>query len=197
MGFLGISKPSFMKNAAEQFEEQIAAQMGKKGEVYRQPAKNRKLPNIFSILYPNTPAPGLLTACTFGVSFGDQAVWGNEKIELMLQIHSADDRWGHVLAFLGNHLRENCPFHIGQIIHFGQNVVDDCPMTEFLVIPVDPHTGISTPVVHVNRKNTVKLVRLVPIYKSEIAVIQSKDWKHFIAQLGVNMTDTRRSSIAI
>lgn len=193
MRLLGLRKPNFMKNAIERFDEQLSSRLGSKSIVYRQKSESRKLPNVFSLIYKNTPSKGLITACTFGVSFGDQEVWGNEKIELFLQMQSEDENWGHVLAFLGNHLREDCPFDIGQIIHFGQKIVDNCDMTDFLAVPVEPETGIDNPLISISKKQSVKLVRLVPIYNKEVHLIKSIGWLDFLQRLSSKITDSKRS----
>lgn len=196
MGLLSFRKPDFLKNAVERFNDQLSSRLGSKSIVYRQKSENRKLPNVFSLIYKDTPSKGLITACTFGVSFGDQEVWGNEKIELLLQMQSENENWGHVLAFLGNHLREYCPFDIGQIIHFGQKITESCQMTEFLVIPVEPEIGIDNPLISISKKQCVKLVRLAPIYGSEVYLIQKIGWGSFVKQLGSTVTDPKRQRVS-
>lgn len=180
----------------ERFEDKLSEQFGKKGSVYRYPSTNRKLPHVFSVHYESVPCEGHITACTFGVSVADQRIWGDEKIELLLQMQDLDPNWGHILGFVGNHLREKCPFSIGQVIHFGQQISESSDMTAFLVIPVTPETGVAEPVFSFGKIQKIKLVRLLPIYQSEAKWIDVHGWDTFLHRLGPTLTNPRRSRIS-
>lgn len=163
MGVFGLSKPNFMKSAVEHYRDQLEALMEQKAEIFRNKSIDKKLPNLFTLVFKDYPSDHI-TAFTFGLCFSSLASEQEFKTELMLQVKSEDINWAHALGFLANHLREQCPFQVGQVLHFGQQIIEESATSDFLL--KKPLEQFQKPI-SVNKKLQIKLVQLEPIRKSE------------------------------
>lgn len=154
-----LSKPNFMKSSVERYRDYLEELMGSKAEIFRDKSVDKKLPNVFTLVFRDTPSAGTITAFTFGVCFSSLAAEKGVKTELMLHVKSDNINWAHALGFIANHLREQCPFQVGQIVRFGQQIAADSPISNFLVNEPADHFQ---QVISLSKDLQVQLVQLEP-----------------------------------
>ncbi|MCL7987215.1 suppressor of fused domain protein [Sphingobacterium sp. lm-10] len=187
-------KPYFMRSGVERFRDLLEKEIGDACEVYRHPSSSRKLPTVFVLIFKNFPSPGYLTAYSYGLSAANGISKQMHGRELVLQIKSEVKNWGHVLGFLINHLRGDCPFDPGQIIRFGQPIAADSQMEHFIVHDVDKELGTST-TFNLSNRYSLELVQLSPIYGDELMVIDKMGWSNFFHRLHPTKHEVNRKPI--
>lgn len=183
-----------MRSGVERFRDLLEKEIGQRCEVYRHPSTSRKLPAVFVLMFKNFPDSEYMTAYSYGLSASNGKDEGVAGRELVIQIKSNLDNWGHVLGFLISHLRGDCPFDVGQIIRFGQPIAEDSSMEHFLVHDADENLGTSTNFI-LSKNYGVSLVQLSPIYGNELAVINKMGWTAFYARLQSVKSDINRNPL--
>lgn len=183
-----------MRSGVERFRDLLEKEIGQQCEVYRHPSTSRKLPAVFVLMFKKFPSDEYMTAYSYGLSSSKGSAEGIAGRELVIQVKSNLDNWGHVLGFLISHLRGDCPFDLGQIIRFGQPIVEDSEMEHFLVHDVAEELGTSTKFT-LSKNYAVSLVQLSPIYGNELAVINKMGWSAFYSRLQQAKSDVNRKSI--
>lgn len=147
---------------------------------------------VYTLLFEQT-AERPLTSFSYGLSFASHPEQPR-KTELYLQMRSNEPVWGHVVGYLANHLRNDCPFKIGQIIRMGQTISPDSDLDAFLVVPPIDRTIPPTTSDGKNRPD-IHLVELVPVFAQESAKILRLGVKGFLRQLGDERLDPRRAAL--
>lgn len=139
-------------------------------------------PKVVSMIYPNIPEEGSISAVTYGLSLASHEAWKFGKPELCICVDSNDQAWGKVIGYLAQTQRGVRAFTYGEIINFGQPVADDSEMDAFFIYApsfLDPehYSDIET-----GRDFKINLAGVYPIYSSEIPLIQEwgfeKFWDH-------------------
>ncbi len=189
-----FKKPYFMRSGVERFRDLLEAQIGQRCEIYRHPSTNKKLPAVFVLLFKNFPDRDYMTAYSYGLSAAKGSAEISAGRELVIQIRSNLDNWGHVLGFLISHLRNDCPFDPGQIIRFGQPIAADSTMEHFLVHDVEDKLGTSA-TFNLSKRYGVALVQLSPIFAEELSTIQKMGWSDFYAKLKATKENVNRKPI--
>lgn len=183
-----------MRSGVERFRDHLEKEIGQRCEVYRHPSTSQKLPAVFVLMFKNFPNDEYMTAYSYGLSASKNVSEGVTGIELVIQIKSKLDNWGHVLGFLISHLRGDCPFDLGQIIRFGQPIAADSNMEHFLVHDVDENLGTSTKFT-LSKNYAVSLVQLSPIYGNELAAVNKIGWPTFYSRLKPVKSDVNRKPL--
>ena len=183
-----------MRSGVERFKDLLEKEIGYAGEIYRHPSTNKKLPTVFVLLFKNFPHAGYLTAYSYGLSATSAKSQQTKGRELVIQIKSNEENWSHVLGFLINHLRDDCPFDPGQIIRFGQPIAKDSRMEHFIVHDVADDLGTST-AFSLSKRFAVELVQLSPIYAHELPVIDQLGWSTFVSRIKDTKQEVNRKPI--
>lgn len=187
-----LRKPNFLKSPLEHYRESLEDAMATKAKVYREKSMQKKLPMVYTLQFgPTDQDPAL--GFSYGLSFAphpDQP----HRTELCLQMRSNEPHWIHVVGHLANRLRGDCPFHIGQIIRFGQTISPDSKLDAFLVIPPTEGTIPST-VKDGNKSTAIHLVELFPVFAQETPTIQRLGVNRFIRELADYRFDPQRISL--
>jgi len=187
-----LRRPDFLKSSLEHYRDSLQEALTCKAQIYREKSAQKKLPMVYTLIFEPT-AERPLTSFSYGLSFAthpDQP----RKTELCLQTRSTEPVWGHVVGYLANHLRGDCPFKIGQIIKMGQAISPDSDLDAFLVVPPIENTIPST-TGDGKKRPEIHLVELVPVFAHETAKIQRLGVIRFIDQLGNDRLDPRRSAL--
>ena len=187
-----LRKPDFLKSTLERYRDALQEAMQTKATVYREKSIQKKLPMVYTMVFDKAvhhPA----TAFSYGVSFATTAEQP-ERIELCLQTRSNAREWLHVVGYLANQLRGDCPFQLGQIIRMGQTISPDSKLDAFLVVPpIDENIPVSIS----DRKKTppIRLVELVPVYAEETPKILRLGVKAFLKELSDRRLDPARGML--
>lgn len=185
-----FKKPDFLKSPLEHFRSQLEDTFQAKAAVFREKSVKKKLPFVYTLVFHRNEDSPMITF-SYGLSFASHPDQHN-KVELCLQMDSEDMTWAHVVGYLTNQLRGDCPFNSGEIIRLGQKVSQESDLNAFVVIPVQH--GIPQKVKD-GRKSTVQLLELIPIYEQEVYNIQKLGLDNFIKQLGKYKTDPKRKPL--
>lgn len=188
MGLLGLGKPNFMKSAVERYKDHLESLMESKASVFRNKSASKKLSTVYTLHFTGIPNSGLITVFSYGVSYRAN----RSAVELMLSVKSEDLNWVHALGFIGNHLREDCPFDIGQTIQFGQPITNESKISNFLI---GEPSLLASATIPIDRNTTANLVQLYPVHEAEINTIRRVGWQRFLQDAGHNIYDTKRSPI--
>jgi len=188
-----IKKPNFLKSALEFYRENLERLMQDQAQIFREKSVKKKLPLVYTLIFPKTHNRAL-TSFSYGLSFADHPDQYN-KIELYLQINSTDLAWAHIVGYLTNHLRGDCPFSTGEIIRLGQKVSTESNLNAFVVIAPDIFKAEEQ--LKDGRKNssTIKLVNLLPIYEQETLTIQRIGLAGFLSRIGNQKLNPNRGII--
>ena len=159
-----------MKTSAELFLEHLDNLTGADPRFNLFGPEGESLPRITSIVYPDSPEPGLLTAFTYGLSLADHADWKLGAPELVICVESEDSAWGWAIAEVAARLRGRCPFSIGNTINFHDQIAGESDMSAFFVFYPSVLDREAATVKLPDR--TVHVVGMYPIYEAEISLIQ-------------------------
>jgi len=185
-----FKKPDFLKSPLEHYRSQLEEMFQAQASVFREKSVKKKLPFVYTLVFQkNEDRP--LTSFSYGLSFANHPDQHN-KVELCLQMDAEDMAWAHVVGYLTNQLRGDCPFNSGEIIRLGQKISQESDLNAFVVIPVDQNIPKK---VQDGRKSSVQLLELLPIYEQEVYNIQKLGLDEFIKQLGKSKTDPKRKPL--
>jgi len=188
-----IKKPNFFKSPLEFYRENLEGLMQDQAQIFREKSVKKKLPLVYTLVFPKTDSRAL-TTFSYGLSFAEHPDQYN-RIELCLQINSTDLAWAHIVGFLTNHLRGDCPFNTGEIIRLGQRISSESDLNAFVVVASDIFTAADQ--IRDSRKSNsvVQLVRLLPIFEQETLTIQKIGLSRFLHKLGDQKLNPHRSQI--
>jgi len=187
-----FKKPDFLKSPLEHYRSQLEDILQERSSVFREKSVKKKLPFVYNLVFPRTESRPLMSF-SYGLSFASHPDQHN-KVELYLQINSEDMAWAHVVGYLTNQLRGDCPFNSGEIIRLGQKISEESELNAFVVINSD--LTLFPERIKDGRKSTgVQLVELLPIYEQEVLTIQKLGLAEFINQLKFSKLDPKRKAI--
>ena len=125
------------------------------------------LKGVAAIIYDDIPAPGWLTAMTYGLSLAHHPDWEYYKPELCISVSAADDRWALAMAEVAEQLRGQSVFLPGETIDFGGPITDDTALSAFVVFEsavLEPADCIG---LDIGADLPVSIVGLYPIHETE------------------------------
>ncbi|WP_050725659.1 suppressor of fused domain protein [Vulgatibacter incomptus] len=111
----------------------------------------------------------------------------------MISVRSMDHAWTWCIGEIVRNYRQEIDFSFGTVLHFGQQISDESPMTSFLIFTStlldadEQRTALS--------EWTIKLSQLYPIYQQEAAVIDEVGVERFFWGLGIDFDDVRRPPV--
>ncbi len=187
-----FKKPDFLKAPLERFREQIENQMGGKAQVFREKSARKKMPFVYTLAFPDAQTQEL-SAFSYGVSHASHPEQLHQ-VELCLQVQSADMAWAHIVGYLANQLRGDCPFRKGEIIKIGQAIASDSTMDAFVVAEPDIFLE-NTPIKDHKKSKGIHLVQLIPIYQEEILKINKIGLEAFLSQLSAHKKQVNRKPL--
>ncbi|QBR13176.1 suppressor of fused domain protein [Sphingobacterium sp. CZ-2] len=188
---MAFSKPGFLKSPLEHYRDSMESVMGKKSAVFREKSVKKGLPFVYTLVFNQDTSEPLCTF-SYGASFAvtpDQ----KEKVELMLQMDSEDMAWAHVVGYLANQLRGDCPFNPGEIIRFGQKISQESKLNSFVLVTPDLD-GLPNPVFDGKKSTGVHIMQLLPIYEEEVLSIARLGLPQFLALIDPHKTNPLRKS---
>lgn len=177
-----IWKPEFMRSTIEKYRDHLESLIGNRAEVFRYASIDKGYPPVFTLTFDDTAQKYGKIIFTYGLSYRAIPEWKEQRIELCLRTGSQDATWGHALGFLANNLRTKCPFTLGQIIQFGQQISKESTATQFLITPFQEHCNLPSDVIDINKKSSIKLLEIFPVTDIEANAIQRQGWRHFLSQ---------------
>ncbi|MFD1166364.1 suppressor of fused domain protein [Sphingobacterium daejeonense] len=187
-----LKKPDFLKSPLEHYRSHLEVIFQDKSSVFREKSVKKKLPFVYTIVFPKTEGRPLLSF-SYGLSFAPHPDQHN-KIELFLQMNSEDMAWAHIVGYLSNQLRGECPFNTGEIIRIGQKISSESSLNAFVVINPDS-TILQERIKDGRKSNGIQLVELLPIYEEEVLTIQRLGLAEFINRLKPNKLNPLREKI--
>lgn len=187
-----FSKPDFLKSPLEHFRGNIEQIFDTNVQIFREKSVKKGLPFVYTLVIQEQQQP-LLTSISYGASFAIAPEQKN-KVELLLQMETDDMAWAHVIGYLANHLRGDCPFHEGEIIRFGQKISQESKLNSFVVCKPDMEE-LQGSIMDSRKSSSVYLMQLLPIYEEEVLSIAKYGLKGFIDRLQDKKTDPKRKPI--
>lgn len=186
---MAFRKPDFLKSPLEHFRSNIESIMAQKAAIFREKSVKKGLPFVYTLVF-QSQEPELLTTISYGASFATTPEQVH-KVELCLQMNSNDMAWAHVVGYLANQLRGDCPFNKGEIIRLGQAVSAESKLNSFVVVPAT-FTEFPSPVKDGRKSTGVHIMELIPIYEEEVLSISKKGLDAFLQEIGKNKTNPKR-----
>jgi len=174
---MAFTKPDFLKSPIERYRQEIENRMNGKAQVFREKSAQKKLPFVYTLAFSDT-AKKMITAFSYGVSFATHPE-RIHQVELCLHVESQESNWIHIVGYLANQLRTDCPFKTHEIIKIGQQISPDSKMDAFIVAEVD-FLKDSSPIFDTKKSKGIQLIQLVPIYQSEIFSIHKMGVEAFL-----------------
>jgi Suppressor of fused protein (SUFU) len=158
-----------MKSRVELYLDHLDELIGAEPQFQFLAPEGGPLPRITSIIYPDQPEDGLLTAFTYGLSLTDHPDWKLGAPELVLCVGSRDFAWGWAIPEVAARLRGQCPFCIGDTINFRERIADESAVSAFFVLP----TVLDREAATINLPDRpVHIVGMYSIYGGEIDLIR-------------------------
>ena len=176
-----IKKPNFLKSALEFYRENLEGLMQDQAQIFREKSVKKKLPLVYTLVFPMTKSRPL-TSFSYGLSFANHPDQYN-KIELYLQMNSSDLAWAHIVGYLTNHLRGDCPFKTGEIIRLGQKISSESDLNAFVVIASNIFKTEDQVKDGRKASSGITLVNLLPIYEQETLTIQKIGLPGFLSRI--------------
>jgi len=187
-----FKKPDFLKSPIERYRQSIEERMQSKAQIFREKSAQKKLPFVYTLAFPQTE-DRLITAFSYGVSFASHPE-RLQQVELCLQVASNEMNWVHIVGYLANQLRTDCPFRKGEIIKIGQQISPDSEMDAFVVSEVQFLDDTSL-IFDSKKSKGIELVQLIPIYQSEIITIQKLGIERFLQAIKTHQQQVNRKAI--
>lgn len=184
-----LRKPDFLKSKLERYRDALETNMETKAAIFRERSVKKGSPMVYTVAFDRT-SDSPVTSFSYGLSFVSHAEQPL-KTELCLQTQSDVAAWIHVVGYLANHLRGDCPFKLGQIIRMGQPISSDSDMDAFLVSPVIDER-IPSRLKDGRKQPDIHLVELIPVYAEETPKIMRLGVHSFIKRLGESRLDPER-----
>jgi hypothetical protein len=128
-------------------------------------------PPLWVFIYRDLLEAKSLTAFTYGLSDEDHPHWVKGKPELVISVHSSDERWALAMGFVAKKLRGECAFSYGQVVRFGDRITPETEMSAFLIFAPSVLDEEQRHIVLSDR--TINVAQMYPIYEDEIDLIES------------------------
>ncbi|MVZ66833.1 hypothetical protein GQF61_13305 [Sphingobacterium sp. DK4209] len=189
---MAFAKPDFLKSPIERYRQEIEKRMHGKAQVFREKSAQKKLPFVYTLAFPDAENK-LISAFSYGVSFATHPERIRE-VELCLQVESQESNWIHIVGYLANQLRTDCPFKTDEIIKIGQPISPDSKMDAFIVGEID-FLNDSSPIFDSKKSKGIQLIQLIPIYQSEILSIHKMGVEAFLRAIKDSKSIVDRKSI--
>ncbi len=186
-----LSKPDFLKSPLEHFRDSLESSYGEKGQVFREKSVKKKMPFVYTLTFPQTASHGMRTY-SYGVSFAPHPDQHN-RIELFLEMDATDMAWAHIVGYLANNLRGDCPFLQGEIIRIGQQISSDSGLNAFVVVPAIEESA-ETQVRDGKKASPIHIMQLIPIFEQEVLTIQKMGLERFLTQLRPQLKNPKRKA---
>ena len=154
---------------------------------------DRENPPVWVFSYPGYPVPGGITGFTYGLSSVDNPLWRLGKPETVISVDSESLDWPLAGGFLVKRFRGKSAFEYGDVLRFGERIVDESEMSAVVVfIPTDiPENAGSLKL----PDRTINLVQLYPIYEEEIDLIRQHGPEEFLTRDDVDFHDVHRPNL--
>jgi hypothetical protein len=133
--------------------------------------EDHERPPLWVFIYRDLLEPKSITAFTYGLSDEDHSHWVKGKPELVISVHSQDERWAVAMGFVAKKLRGECAFRYGQVVRFGDRIAPETEMDAFLVFAPSVLDEDQRHIVLSDR--TINIAQMYPIYEDEINLIES------------------------
>lgn len=187
-----FKKPDFLKSPLEYYRGQLESVFGQNASVFREKSVKKKLPFVYTLVFPNTGNHPMISF-SYGLSFASHPDQHN-KVELYLEMDSNDMAWAHIVGYLTNQLRGDCPFNSGEIIRIGQKISENSDLNAFVVVP-PRNVKLSERIKDGRKSAGVVLMELLPIYEHEVYSIQKIGLEEFIKRIGKEKLNPNRKAI--
>ncbi|MBK1442498.1 suppressor of fused domain protein [Parapedobacter sp. ISTM3] len=156
--------------AAEKYLEYLDHIFQREPLFYRNESLIDGLPGVASIVYPEIPDSGYITALTYGLSLVDHPAWKHGRLELCISVASSNLAWGQIIGYIANQLRGNCPFSYGQTINVGEQISPDSAMDAFFVFAPSTLDREDYLDIDIGTDYTINISGLYPMYSDELEV---------------------------
>lgn len=178
-----------MNRSREEYLAVLNDLAGGPGQVYEMTDPGDVRP-VLAIAYNGIPEPGHMTAFSFGLSNSTHSEWTHGKPELMISIKSLDHAWALCLGEIVRINRDSVLFEYGTILHFRERIVDECPLTSFLVFASTLLDGAQRTLDLSDRR--INIAQVYPIYESETRLLRDIGIERFFWELGIDFSDLSR-----
>lgn len=178
--------------AIEHYLRHVESICGGEGKFFRITDEGES-PVTAVVSYENIPESGCLTAFSYGLSSIDHVEWKNSRPELVISVESVDHAWAIAMGEMIKKGRDKHLFSYGDILKFGQKVVDESEITAFLVFACTALEEADQSVTLPDRK--IQFSQLYPIYEQEIELIKQVGPEHFVFEMGIDFYDPRRPAV--
>lgn len=172
----------------------ISKLTGSDGRIYEMTDPGDALP-VSVAVYDNIPEVGHLTAFSFGLSSAVHSEWIGGKPELMISVKSMDHAWALCMGEIVRTGRDSALFEYGSIIHFRERILDECPITSFLVF-ASSLLGSEHRSFRLSDRR-INIAQLYPIYESEAKLIKDIGVERFFWELGIDFSNVDREPLEL
>lgn len=147
-------------------------------------SSNPGLKSVTVVSYADVPAPGHITAVTYGVSLAGHPEWTEGSAELVVAVASKDLGWVSALGVVAERLRGDCPFAYGDTINYGRPIAADTKMTAFVcfaptVLKKEDYARIDVSPPGHDGHDLIWITGLYPVYQSEREFIHDQGLEAF------------------
>jgi suppressor of fused protein SUFU len=160
-------------------------------------SKSPGLPNLACMVYRNIPEANHLTGVTYGLSEVAHPCWRAARPELMISVQSTDIAWPLAVAELANELRGTCPFGLGDVIDYAEQVSEESEMSAFLLFTPAILAPAAALGIDVGGEQPLNLAGMYPIYDSERAALTELGLERFLKHPNFDRYDVRRPAVAV
>jgi hypothetical protein len=183
-----------MSKSSAEYLAAIDDLAGGNGRVYEVTDLGEVSP-VLVAAYDHVPDAGHMTAFTFGLSNAKHPEWTHGKPELMISVRSIDHAWALCMGEIVKNNRDYTLFEYGSILHFRERIIDNCPLTSFLVF-VNSLLNESQQTLRLSDRK-VNIGQLYPIYESEARVVRDIGVERFFWELGIDFSNLSRESVRL
>ena len=106
------------KTPVERYLEHLSNIFQQKPQFYDENSLIDGLPAVTSIVYPDIPEKGFITAFTYGLSLVKHSDWKFGRPELCISVESQNLEWRKIVGYVANKLRGDCPFLMDKLLIF-------------------------------------------------------------------------------
>lgn len=178
-----------MQSRAQLFLKKVVGTFGCVDSIREIECPNRDNP-IYVFNYYNLPEQGMITSITYGFSEEDSDT--ENQSELIMSLHTFDEEWGVVSAFVASKIKSGKPFSFGETFLCDKPISEESDMMGYFIYQ---SLIIEEPEIEVEGEK-IRLMGMYPIYKEEIELISKIGPDEFWKLLGFNMFNTNRDNLA-
>jgi hypothetical protein len=185
------------KTPPERYLDHLAKIIPVEPQIFKNDSLQQGYPGVSSLIFPEYPEKGMMTAATYGLSVFPHPDWKLGRPELIISVDSSDMAWGQVVGHIGNSLRGSCPFSYGNTINFGEKPSTQSHMDAFLVFAPAVLKKEEYLNIDIGLPYKINIAGLYPIYSSELAVIADMGLKNYWHHPGFDCFSVTRGRIVI